>query len=190
MNSLLAALRRLAGRRAGRRPLAGEPDLVLGGRLGDQLEPHVGVLDSAEFRAGPLVDSGPVRLQPDPIDLSGNQIDLAMELGHPERVDDVARLQFQVHRSSHRDVDLVGRRHPCMASVGEVRHFPPPLMADHPDFWRPIRTAGQGKLPHRDQAEDEQSIGSVGGSALFDRKRQVGTSRLRRPKSLARVFIS
>src|SRR5207249_8491132 len=67
-----------------RRPALGvEPGLEGGRVVGDDVERHVRVLDAAELGALPAVDAGPVGLEPEGVLLAGDEVHLALQLGHP-----------------------------------------------------------------------------------------------------------
>ena len=87
--------------RADRAPAAAWPssqrfEVAVG--LRDDVERHVRVLQAAELRALAAEDAGPIGLEPDRRRVARNQIALALEVRHPEAVDDVARRHLQHDR--------------------------------------------------------------------------------------------
>ena len=85
------AARRSRGGAGGLRAAASSHRSNSASRLGDDVERHVRVLQAAELGALAAKDARPVGLQPDRGRVAGNQIALAVEVRHPEAVDDVAR---------------------------------------------------------------------------------------------------
>src|SRR5689334_5381921 len=125
-----AAARGFFARRLARRTaLRVEPPLEIGIRLGDDVERHVRVLASAEFRALPAVDTRPVRLQPDGARDAGDEIALALQVRRPEAVDDVVRRELEQDGAADRNVNLVRGLQPAARRRVLVLDFPPPLMA-------------------------------------------------------------
>src|SRR4051794_40168131 len=84
---------------------------------------------------GTLTPEGPGAIGPEerPRRMSRDQIGLAMEVGYPEAVDDVGRLQFEADGAADGDVNLVGRGDHVTRSRGLVLDPPPPLMTGYLD---------------------------------------------------------
>src|SRR5215204_3363464 len=78
------------GRLDGGLPLIANPHEECVHRLGDDDERHLGVLMAAEFRTLTAIDTGLVGLNPYARHLARNEIALALEIGHPEAVNDVS----------------------------------------------------------------------------------------------------
>jgi len=83
------------GDRARRRLLRGEPVLEIPFVEGDHAEAHHGVRVAAVLGALAPEIAGLVRLQQRWLPRFGIHVDLAGELGHPERMDDVDRAELQ-----------------------------------------------------------------------------------------------
>src|SRR5205823_12336503 len=119
---LLAVLNgRIRGRRY-RGVLLLQPGGELIGRLGDDVDGHVGVLQAAELRALAAVGAGFVGFDPERVCLARNDVDFTVELRHPEAVDDVRRGDAHLHRTPGREVYLVGSG----GVVAGVTNLPPP----------------------------------------------------------------
>ncbi len=65
-----------------------------------------------------------------PVDVPGNHVELAGEIGHPEAVDHVGALQHELDRAAGRDAHFVRGGELDPARGIEVVHAPPPLMGD------------------------------------------------------------
>ncbi|HET7055898.1 MAG TPA: hypothetical protein VFI12_05510, partial [Thermomicrobiales bacterium] len=97
-----------------RRPLRllREPRPEPHGRLDEDEQAHVRVLEAAELAAAAAVDADPVGVEEDPVALARDRVDLAVQLGHPEAVDHVRRRRHEVDARADGDVDLVRRDRP------------------------------------------------------------------------------
>ena len=121
-------------------------------------------LSGALWGAMPAVDPRPVGAQPEGVAAAGDQVALAVQGGHPEAVDHVARRQLQEDRPADRDVDLVGREHPLAGARVGVVHLPPPLVADHLEGHRLTRQRrggppGGDARHQQDEQEDHRDPG-------------------------------
>src|SRR5690606_5191916 len=83
--------------------------LLLGKR--DHAKAHLCVLNAAVLRALALVRARPAREDADAIRDAWNEIHLAVELGNPERMNDIPRLQLDFDGTPDRDVNLRGHEH-------------------------------------------------------------------------------
>src|SRR5579884_2636965 len=131
LNPPLGFERRLRG--GGAFQLVRPPSVELLLRLRDDGERHVGVLQAAIFGALAAIETGPVGFDPGLVLLARDQIHLARQLRHPERVDDVDAGQFDPYRLAGRDVDLVGGLEAAAGVSAVVTDLPPPLVADDMD---------------------------------------------------------
>ena len=144
----------LAREAARRRPLfARDPAVEVGATLGDDIEGHVRVLQSAELGALPAVDPGLVRAQEDRVAAPRHRVDLAVEARHPERVQDVGGRRDHAHRRAHGDVDLVRGRDPLL----RIADRPEPLLADDVDrHLRAARRRLRGRTQGREDVDEER----------------------------------
>src|SRR4051794_21959701 len=86
------------------------------------------MLKAAELRALSTVDARCVGLKPERLRVPGNQILLPIEVRHPERMDDVLRLEQEENRLTDGNVHFIRRGDaPVRRRVGVV-DAPPPLM--------------------------------------------------------------
>src|SRR5581483_1347380 len=74
-----------------------KPGLELWTRLGDNIECHQCVLEAAKLRALPAIDTRGVGGEPLRPDVSGDEIALAVEVRHPEAVNDVGRPELELN---------------------------------------------------------------------------------------------
>src|SRR5581483_11210982 len=129
------------------------PALEVAGRLRDDLEPHVRVLQSAVLGTEAPVRARLLDRDVQVVGLARDHVLLARDLGYPERVDHVGRGQLEVDLRVDRHVDLV--RGPDVASG--IRHVPPPLTADDlDDQCAAARLTDRVARGHGEDAEDEQ----------------------------------
>ena len=98
-------------------------------RFGENLQPHVGACDAAEFRTLAAVDARFRRVEEDAVFAPGDHVDLAREGRHPEAVDHIRSGRDEVDAGAHRHMDLVGRHR----ARARISNLPPPLVADHVD---------------------------------------------------------
>ena len=150
---------RCVGCRLGTRlQLALNPCLVIRWLLGHDDEPHVRVLSAAVFGAGTRVNTFPVSLYADEVGMVGNQIDLAVECGDPERMDHVERTQLNIDGLAHRNVDLVGSRKALRGSA-KVLNLPPPLAANNCNRGMQVMmmTVMDWKTGHQFQTKNEKN---------------------------------
>src|SRR5579875_3321596 len=107
---------------------------------------------STELIALPVELPDLVTLQPHFVLPPRDRLDLPCKAGHPERMDNVRRLDRQRHLRPHRDMHLVCRDD---AQIG-VAKLPPPLMADdrHLEHIRPLRN-GRGRCDSRDRGDSD-----------------------------------
>ena len=110
-------------------------------RQGDHPHPHVGVGQPAELGALPPVLTGLVGLQVPGVDPAGHRVPLAVQLGDPERVDDVAGGDVEPDLLAGRDHHLVGRDERKAVVTGDRRvvELPPPLLPGDVDDQRILR---------------------------------------------------
>src|SRR3954452_13356948 len=105
------------------------------GRLffGDNKEGHVSMLQATEFGALPAIQADTLGPDGNLVAATRNQVLLAGEARHPERMDDVGALKQKSHIDSDRNVNFVrGRKTPIRCGA-EVLDIPPPLLASHLD---------------------------------------------------------
>ena len=101
----------------GHRPLRRHPAGEVVRRVHGHGEEHARVLHAAELGALPDVGARRPRLHPRPVALAGDDVHLARELGDPEAVNHVGRLQRDERGRrpgdvADRDVQLVGGHDP------------------------------------------------------------------------------
>src|ERR1700710_3060244 len=65
---------------------------------------HVRMLKATKFRALSAIDAGPFGADREIVVAPGNQILLARQAGHPERMNYVCAFKLQAHIASHRNV--------------------------------------------------------------------------------------
>ena len=136
-----------------------DPLLEVGRVEGDDLHPHVGVAEPAELGALPGVDAGLPGLEPPRVHAARHHVALAVELGHPERVDDVAARAADQHVGVGGDHHLAAGDDRCR---GHARHvvtadravggdrvvvLPPPLLPGDVDL--ALRVVGLVELEDR-----------------------------------------
>src|SRR5204863_3719652 len=103
----LAAAASLIARRFGRGlELTRIPSGKYVGRLDDDPQAHVRVLEATKFSTLPAIDTGSIRDESKIILMAGDEIFLPSKLGHPETMDDVACAKFQAHRTAGRQVEF------------------------------------------------------------------------------------
>ncbi len=86
------------------------------------------MLPPAIFHALAAIDAWCVGAQPGRVLLARDQVGLAGQQRHPERVDDVGRAQHEADRAADGDVDLVRRLEDRRAVLVLVGDLPPPLV--------------------------------------------------------------
>src|SRR4051812_39092765 len=97
------------------------------------MDRHVSMLMSAEFSTLSPERSFLIGADPKCARHTGDEITLAMQRGHPEAVDDIARSRFDDYRRVYGNVDLISRGESLVRLRILVQHFPPPLVTDHRD---------------------------------------------------------
>jgi hypothetical protein len=112
--------------------------------VGDDAQHHARVLGAAVLGALAEVGAGHAGLEPHAVDAIGDDVGLAVELGDPEAVHDVGRLEGEEGGAADRNVQLVGGDH----VVVRVAELPPPLVADDAHVQR---VGGRGGVLDRDQ---------------------------------------
>src|SRR5205807_8535333 len=119
-NELAVGLQLVAwgGRRV--RPPQG-PGVEGGGRLGDDEERHVGVLEAAVLGALTPAGAGPGRFEAPHVVLAGDGVELASELGHPEAAQHGVGLEAVLAGPTHGNVALVAGGDAVMRTA----HRPP-----------------------------------------------------------------
>ncbi len=122
------ALRHYIARIAGRLALRFGPRREALRRKRHDIEGHEGMLQTAIFGAAAYEFAGPVRAKTDGGGAAGNQVLLAMQVGDPEAMDNIVRLQRDDHRPPDRNVKLVRRRENAIGLRIVVDDFPPVLM--------------------------------------------------------------
>ena len=147
----LSAIRRLGRRRCCRRPLCGDPAVEVLARLGDHQQAHVGVLQTAELGALAAIDAGLVGLDHEDVRTVRQGVELAVQVGDPEAVDDVGRQQPQLDLFTDGNVDLVGHGDPLVP----ILRRPPELVPDDVDHDAP-RWCGSRDGLHRRHAEHQR----------------------------------
>src|SRR2546429_4249223 len=75
-------------------------------------------------------------LQPQGGDVAGDQVYVAMQIGHPKAVDHVVRRQLEQHRSANRKVQFIGRGHYLAWDWRGILDVPPPLVSGDFDLQR------------------------------------------------------
>src|SRR4051794_25105063 len=103
------------------------------------------VLKSAELGALAAIDSRFLNGEPGRILLSRDEIHLARQTGYPEGVDDIRRVECQLHDSAEGDMNLVGGDEAVARHAVLVAHLPPPLMTH--DFDIDFSVAAMGEEP-------------------------------------------
>src|SRR5688572_32511660 len=89
------------------------------------------MLETAILGALPAVDAGPIDLQPRAVQPSRHEVGLAVEIWHPEAVNDVSRFQVDQDRTSGWQVQLVGGGDTERRLRMQVFDVPPPLITRH-----------------------------------------------------------
>ena len=146
---------RSGGGRGGRRrrlELRRHPGVELLAGLSDDEESHVGVLEAAELGALSAVDAGLIGLQHQGVGGLWEEVELAVQLRHPEAVDDVGRREPQLDGLADGDVQLVGHRD----AVFRIGGGPPELVAGDVDLHAAVRR-GSGHRAHRQHSHDEDT---------------------------------
>ncbi len=141
------------GRRRRRCGLRLAPGIEVAARLGDDEQTHMRVLQAAELRALPAIDSGFLCQELDFIVLARDEIHFSEQVRRPEAMDHVIRGELDGHRFAGGNHDLVCGREGAVGSV-LVADLPPPLLAD--DFDRHRRFALRVEFALRDEAQCRQ----------------------------------
>ncbi len=97
--------------------------------MGLKGKPHVGVVDTAEFRTLAAVSARLISLQAQDVGAAGDSIQLAPQARHPEGMDHIGGGEMDIHRLTHRNMQFIAQRYTGI----RVAHLPPPLMAGHLD---------------------------------------------------------
>jgi hypothetical protein len=87
--------------------------------------------------------------------VAGHEVGLAVEVRHPEAVDDVRRGELEEHGAAHGEVYLVGRRQHVRRGRVLGLHLPPPLVADDLHRQMLLRRDRVERAP-RQEAVDEK----------------------------------
>ena len=95
-----------------RLPLVCEPCAEILGGLREDPDSHVGMPHAAERVTGAQVKTRARDGQPHIVGMAGDDIDLLPERGDPETMDDVCGFEPEEQVFAHRQVNLIGRRHP------------------------------------------------------------------------------
>src|SRR4051794_8392066 len=98
------------------------------------------VLHAAEFCTLPAIDAGPVRSNAQFVGATGNEILLAGEAWHPERVNDISTFKLKAHAAPDGDMDFVRGLEPLVRSGAEILDVPPPLQSA--DFYDEVVIGG------------------------------------------------
>ncbi len=128
--------RRIGGRAHCLPPQAARPRKrrgVIGLRMHDDVEAHAGVPLAAELGALALIAPGRVGLQAQVLDASGDGVDLAGQARDPQRVDDVATGDHDVHRHAGGQVQHAFGGEPALVGIAED---PAPALGLHLDARR------------------------------------------------------
>src|SRR6185312_6799282 len=94
------------------------------------------------------VDAGSRGLYANAVDLPGNQVDLAVQPGHKERMNHIVRGKVDIDCLTNRNVDFVGGHEVGVERALQIVGLPPPLVAGHPDIGRCMGMAMKGKRGH------------------------------------------
>ena len=71
------------------------------------------------------------RFNANKVRMTGDEIDLSMQRGHPEGMDDIPRFQLNGDGRFDWDMNFVRSGHLQRRIVVEVMNLPPPLVANH-----------------------------------------------------------
>src|ERR1022692_2245338 len=106
------------------------PTREVGGSIDENPESHVGVRESAEFRALPKILAGHIGDEIDLVFLTRNHIAFPAQTRNPKTMNHVGGYQLETNRPIRRQMQFV-----CGEDIGPVvvAELPPPLMRDHGD---------------------------------------------------------
>ncbi len=150
--------------RCGRGPgLDRQPRREVFGGVDPHIQRHLGMLQAAELRALAAHPSQPARRDRQMVGPPRDHVDLAAEVGDPERMDHVGRADFDARGPVDRQMQLVGGLDPPPGRGIAVFQPPPPLLRRDPDV------GGGGLVLHRQRPIDQEARGRQDQDARRDK---------------------
>ena len=89
------------------------------------------MLIPAELCALPAIDAGPVCLQPQGREMTGDEVAFTVQIRHPKTVEDILGSQLQHDRTTDRNVYFISRNYLLAREWIRITNFPPSRVSSH-----------------------------------------------------------